>query len=60
MRSRGIPEDEARSLLIEAFLAETIPAGVPETLREQLTDMIRTWLTTGAPPPALGIGEGTI
>ncbi len=44
MRSRGIPESEARSLLIEAFLTETIPASLPEDLREELTGMIRAWL----------------
>jgi Fe-S cluster assembly protein SufD len=51
MRSRGIPEAEARALLIEAFLVETIPAALPEELRDELTGMIRTWLVTGAPPP---------
>ncbi len=44
MRSRGIPEAQARSLLIEAFLVETIPAGLPEALRDELTGMIRAWL----------------
>lgn len=44
MRSRGIPEAEARALLIEAFLAETIPNGLPEALRDELTGLIRTWL----------------
>jgi Fe-S cluster assembly protein SufD len=49
MRSRGIPEVEARALLIEAFLVETIPDGLPEMLRDELTEAIRTWLVTGAP-----------
>jgi Fe-S cluster assembly protein SufD len=44
MRSRGIPEAEARSLLIEAFLTETIPDGISESLRDELTASIRTWL----------------
>jgi Fe-S cluster assembly protein SufD len=46
MRSRGIPEAEARALLIEAFLVETIPDGLPEELREELTGLIRNWLAT--------------
>jgi Fe-S cluster assembly protein SufD len=44
MRSRGIPEADARALLIEAFLVETIPDGLPEELREELTGLIRNWL----------------
>jgi Fe-S cluster assembly protein SufD len=47
MRSRGVPEAEARAMLIEGFLVEAIPAGLPEALRDELTDRIRTWL--GAP-----------
>ncbi|MGD9979932.1 MAG: SufD family Fe-S cluster assembly protein [Hyphomonadaceae bacterium] len=52
MRSRGIPEAEARALLIEAFLAETIPATLPEELRDELSQLMRKWLATGAPPLA--------
>lgn len=48
MRSRGIPEAEARALLIEAFLTETIPEGISEALRDELTGAIRNWLA-GAP-----------
>ncbi|MGQ0533692.1 MAG: SufD family Fe-S cluster assembly protein [Caulobacteraceae bacterium] len=44
MRSRGLPEAEARALLIEAFLAETIPDGLPEELHGELTGLIRNWL----------------
>lgn len=44
MRSRGIPEEAARSLLIEAFLAETIPAGLPEELSDELIQRVRAWL----------------
>ena len=50
MRSRGIPEAEGRAMLIEAFLAETIPAGLPDALREELLSAIQTWLATGEPP----------
>lgn len=60
MRSRGIPEADARSLLIEAFLMETVPSGLPEELREELGEAIRIWLATGAPPKPVPRGEGTI
>ncbi|MEZ5961314.1 MAG: SufD family Fe-S cluster assembly protein [Hyphomonadaceae bacterium] len=45
MRSRGMPEADARALLIEAFLVETIPDGLPEDLRDELISLIRNWLT---------------
>lgn len=48
LRSRGVPEAEARALLIEAFLVETIPTSLPEKLREELVGHIRTWLSGGA------------
>lgn len=44
MRARGIPEAAARALLIEAFLAEAIPDGLPEDLHEDLLGRIRCWL----------------
>jgi Fe-S cluster assembly protein SufD len=44
MRSRGIPEAEARALLIEAFLVETIPESLPEELRSELSGLIHNWL----------------
>jgi Fe-S cluster assembly protein SufD len=47
MRSRGIGESEARALLIEAFLAETIPDGLPEELYDELIGRIRLWLAEG-------------
>jgi Fe-S cluster assembly protein SufD len=49
MRSRGIPEPEARALLIEAFLAETIPDGLPEELHSELIGMMRGWLAESPP-----------
>ena len=59
MRSRGVPEAEARALLIEAFLAETIPDGLPEALRDELVAAMQTWLATGKPPaPAATDEEG--
>jgi Fe-S cluster assembly protein SufD len=48
MRSRGLPEAEARALLIESFLVEAIPAGLPEALHEELVGRIRGWLAGGA------------
>jgi len=47
MRSRGIPEIEARALLIEAFLVEAIPEGLPDELNVELTGLIRGWLAEG-------------
>lgn len=40
LRSRGIPEAEARSLLVQAFLAEAIEAVENEQVREVLNDLI--------------------
>ncbi|MBC7770273.1 MAG: SufD family Fe-S cluster assembly protein [Phycisphaerales bacterium] len=47
MRSRGIPEAEARALLIESFLVEAIPAALNEDVRAELAGRIRTWLIGG-------------
>ena len=44
MRSRGISATDARALLIEAFLAETIPTSLPEDLQSELGGIIRAWL----------------
>jgi Fe-S cluster assembly protein SufD len=40
LRSRGIPEAEARSLLVQAFLAEAIEAVENEQVREVLTGLV--------------------
>jgi Fe-S cluster assembly protein SufD len=48
LRSRGVPEAQARALLIEAFLAEAIPQALPETLREELLGRVRAWLEGGS------------
>jgi Fe-S cluster assembly protein SufD len=40
LRSRGIPEAEARSLLVQAFLAEAIEAVENEQVREVLNSLI--------------------
>ncbi len=47
MRSRGLPEAQARAMLIESFLAETIPADLTEALRRQLMERMRAWLEGG-------------
>ncbi len=44
MRSRGVPEAEARALLIEAFLVEAIPEGLDVAIRDELTGRIGAWL----------------
>jgi len=44
MRARGVPEAAARALLIEAFLIEAIPDGLPADLREGIEGRIRAWL----------------
>ena len=49
MRSRGIPEAEARALLIEAFLIEAIPETAPLEAREEIEGRIRAWLREPQP-----------
>jgi Fe-S cluster assembly protein SufD len=48
MRSRGIPEAGARALLIESFLVEAIPEGLPQEINDELVGRIRAWLAGGA------------
>lgn len=43
-RSRGIPEEEAKVLLTESFVAEAIEKVASEPLREALAEMARAWL----------------
>ncbi len=49
-RSRGIPEQEARALLIESFIGEAIAKVEREDVGEALTALARQWLD--ALPPA--------
>ncbi|KAF0184069.1 MAG: SufD family Fe-S cluster assembly protein [Hyphomonadaceae bacterium] len=44
IRQRGVPESEARALLVEAFLGEAISDGLPEDLQREILDRIRAWL----------------
>jgi len=43
-RSRGIPEDQAKVLLTESFVAEAIDKVAYEPLREALSEIARAWL----------------
>lgn len=44
LRSRGLPEAEARGLLVEAHLADAIPENARDEVRELLLARIRAWL----------------
>lgn len=48
MRARGVPEAEARALLIEAFLIEAIPEGFPDEVQAEIETRIRSWLLGAA------------
>lgn len=48
LRSRGVPKEQARALLIEAFLGEVLEEGIPEALQDELMGRVRNWLG-GAP-----------
>jgi Fe-S cluster assembly protein SufD len=45
MRSRGIPESEARMLLIEAFLQQAIDKILNEDIKLTIENIIRKWLS---------------
>ncbi|MBL8544006.1 MAG: SufD family Fe-S cluster assembly protein [Hyphomonadaceae bacterium] len=44
LRARGIPEREARALLIEAFLLEALPEGLPPEIDSELRGRVSAWL----------------
>jgi Fe-S cluster assembly protein SufD len=44
LRSRGVPETEARALLILSFLADAIAEIEDEGLRDEITDRLEGWL----------------
>jgi Fe-S cluster assembly protein SufD len=46
-RSRGIPEAEARALLVEAFIGEAIEKVEHAAVRGSLMDVARAWLQQG-------------
>lgn len=43
LRSRGIPDAEARSILVRAFLAEALDAVVNDSIRGQLEVAVQQW-----------------
>jgi Fe-S cluster assembly protein SufD len=45
LRARGIPEAEARALLVEAFLGEIIDAAESETIRTLVAAAVTDWLS---------------
>jgi Fe-S cluster assembly protein SufD len=44
LKSRGVPEDAARSLLIEAFVAEIVEDAPPGPIADALRRAVATWL----------------
>jgi Fe-S cluster assembly protein SufD len=44
LRARGIPEAEARNLLIEGFIEEMVDRVVHPVMRDYLENMVATWL----------------
>jgi len=47
LRSRGIPEATARSILVEGFLAEVVEEGVAEAYRDVFISKISEWMPKG-------------
>jgi Fe-S cluster assembly protein SufD len=43
LRSRGIPDHEARSILVRAFLAEALDAVADDTIRSKLEAAVERW-----------------
>lgn len=48
MRARGIPEEEARALLIQSFCAQAIESISDIAIREQTREKVEQWLITRA------------
>jgi Fe-S cluster assembly protein SufD len=48
LRARGIPEPEARAMLVEAFLGEALDTIENESLRAPAADVVRKWLARHA------------
>jgi Fe-S cluster assembly protein SufD len=48
LRSRGVPNVEARALLTEAFLLEALPDWAPTDIRAEIEGRIATWLRGAA------------
>jgi len=43
LRSRGVPEAEARAILVRAFLTEALDAVTDETIRARLEEAVASW-----------------
>jgi len=50
LRTRGIPEGEARQLLVEAFAAETLDRLAPGPVRVHVASHLTRWLGAGSAP----------
>ncbi len=48
LRSRGVPDEEARALLTEAFLLEAVPGWLPVDVRSEIEGRVQAWLRGGA------------
>jgi Fe-S cluster assembly protein SufD len=48
LRSRGVPEAEARALLTEAFLLEAVPVWLPPGARAEIDGRVSAWLRGAA------------
>jgi Fe-S cluster assembly protein SufD len=44
MRARGIPEPQARRLLLESFIAEVVEKVGDEAIEEQINEKVGPWL----------------
>jgi len=44
LRSRGVPEGEARALLVHAFLLDAMPTGVPDEISQEVGERVASWL----------------
>jgi len=56
--SRGIPEDEARALLVESFIGEAIAKVEHGGVQQVLAETARTWLKAGAGHGNTARGKG--
>ncbi|MCZ8149460.1 MAG: SufD family Fe-S cluster assembly protein, partial [Roseomonas sp.] len=43
LRSRGIPDAQAKAILVEAFLTEAVDAVADETIRAALAQGVASW-----------------
>ena len=48
MRQRGLTEDEARAMLVEAFVGDVLMQVEDEALQDQMAGMVRNWMAGAA------------